>query len=88
MDGYRPRAVLKNAFVSSLSVTHKLIQRVDSSSSRRLENVGIDHGGGNIAMPQQLLLPCANIRTGMQKMRGEAMTQQCALEPAWRARRK
>lgn len=37
-----------------------------------VEDVGVDHRGSDVAVPEQLL-DCANVIACLQKMRGEAM---------------
>ena len=48
------------------------IQRTHHALAALVQHVGVNHRGGNIGMPKQLLYG-ANIVAGLQQMRGEGM---------------
>lgn len=51
-----------------------MIQRAGSPSGSRFENVRIDHGSGDVAMPQQFLYR-STIRPYLEQVRCKAMAQ-------------
>lgn len=65
----------------------EIVQRTWNTLPSLLKDVGVDHSGGDIAMPEQLLNG-ANIGSALQQMGGERMAKgmglMCLVRPARR----